>query len=344
MFRTAILLLTCLPLAGQQYTISTVAGRGVAGLNLNNPEAVAIDAAGNLYVGDWSGFIHKVFAAGGSMIFAGTGVATGTGFGGQATNASIGRGQLAIDADGNLFLADEDFSKVRRIDAVTGAITSIATPGLSQPTGIVLDHSGNIYVSSNWSKIEKVSVSTGAMQTVAGQFQTSFGGDDGPATNALFWDPVPSALDLEGNLVIADYENSRIRRIDLRTGIVSTIGGSGTCAPSGAPGMNVIVCQSGFSGDGGPATSALLNHAQSVAIDAAGNLYLSDTINHRIRRVDAATGMITTPHRGHWSQRIQRRLTDRHWLLKSQRLFPSSSMPRATIYFWQTKPMAGSGN
>ncbi len=122
------------------------------------------------------------------------------------------------------------------------------------------------------------------IETVAGQFVTSFGGDNGPAIDALFWDPVPSA-DRSGNLYIADYENSRVRMVTAATGIVTTIAGSGTCAP---------ICRGGFSGDGGPAKDATLNYSESVALDLSGSLYIADTLNHRVRRVDASSGLIYT--------------------------------------------------
>lgn len=117
-----------------------------------------------------------------------------------------------------------------------------------------------IYFSSSWARVRKVSGSTGIIETVAGQFVTSFEGDNGPAIDALFWDPMPSAVDRNGNLYIADYENSRVRMVIAATGIVTTVAGSGTC-PTGVPPLDVSVCQSGFSGDGGPARGATLNYA-----------------------------------------------------------------------------------
>jgi sugar lactone lactonase YvrE len=131
------------------------------------------------------------------------------------------------------------------------------------------------------------------IETVAGQFLTAFGGDNGPAIDALFWDPIPSAVNGAGDIYIADYENSRIRTVSAKTGIVTTVAGSGACATGFTP-LNVSVCQNGFGGDGGLATEAILKYAAAVALDSAGNLYIADTINHRIRRVDESTKLIYT--------------------------------------------------
>ena len=110
--------------------------------------------------------------------------------------------------------------------------------------------------------------------------------------DALFWDPIPSAVNHGGDIYIADYENSRVR-IVTRTGTVNTFAGSGACQTGVAP-FGITVCQGGFAGDGGPARNAMLNYAASVALDAAGHVYIADTINHRIRLVDAPTGIIYT--------------------------------------------------
>lgn len=305
-----LLLLAWGPLAGQQYIISTVAGEAAGGPVLKNPTSVAVDAAGNVYFAEWSGLIRKIWARDGSMnTVAGIGITGYSGDGGQATGAMIGQAiSLALDAAGNLYIADADNNRIRRVDALTGVITTIAGSGASidsgdggpgvragvaRPTGVTVDQEGDVYFSSSWSRIRKLQRTTGIIETVAGQFHTSFSGDNGPATAAEFWDPIPQVFPRTGDLYIADYENSRIRMIAAKTGIVTTVAGSSKCALSPPP-FVVMVCQSGFGGDGGPATSALLNHAAAVAVDEAGNLFIADTINHRIRRVDAETGLIYT--------------------------------------------------
>jgi sugar lactone lactonase YvrE len=305
-----ILLLACAPVFAQQYKIATIAGNGVAGVNFNYPTSVAVDPAGDLYVADWSGYIRKVWVReGATTIVAGTGILGYGGDGGQATIATIGKAiRIALDGAGNIYFADGDNNRIRRVDISTGIITTVAgtgeaadsgdggpavSAGVWQPTGITVDAAGDLYFSSSWARVRRVRARTGIIETVAGQVVTSFGGDGGPAVDALFWDPVPSAVDSSGNLYIADYENSRVRMVTAHAGIVTTVAGSGTCATE-VPPLNVLVCQSGFTGDGGPATHATLNYAASVALDLRGNLYIADTINRRIRWVDAASGLIYT--------------------------------------------------
>ena len=308
-YRT-ILLLACAPVFGQQYNISTIAGNGAASAFLSSPTSVAVDQRGDVYVADWSGFIRKIWVQdGGTTIIAGTGILGYGGDGGQATNAMFGKGiSIALDAAGNIYFADADNNRIRRVDISTRIITTVAgtgatldsgdgglavRAGVSRPTGIAVDASDNLYFSSGWSRVRKLIADSGIIETVAGKFGTGFNGDNGPAVNAQFWDPIPSLVNRNGDIYIADYENSRIRVVTASTGIVTTLVGSGACA-AGVPPFNVTVCQGGFGGDGGPAKNATLNYAAAVAADAEGNLYIADTINHRIRRVDASTGLIST--------------------------------------------------
>ena len=119
----------------------------------------------------------------------------------------------------------------------------------------------------------------GVSTTVAGLVPQDPQGDGGPATAARLWSPSGVALDGAGNLFIADPSNARVRRVDAATGVITTVAGTG---------------EFGFGGDGGPATAARLDFSRGVTLDGAGNLFIADTYNHRVRRVDAATGIITT--------------------------------------------------
>src|SRR5262249_43798352 len=125
----------------------------------------------------------------------------------------------------------------------------------------------------------QVTMTSGVISTVAGTGTAGFGGDGGAATSAQLNVPYAVAVDAAGNLYIADLNNSRVRKVDAVTGVIATVAGNG------AP---------GFSGDSGPATAAQLDHPSGLAIDGAGILYIADTSNSAIRRVDAATGIITT--------------------------------------------------
>jgi hypothetical protein len=305
-----LLLLACVPVFGQPYTISTIAGNGAAGVVLTYPTSVAVDPAGDVFVADWSGLIRKIWVRnGGTTTVAGIGTLGYSGDGGQAINTMIGKAiSIALDAAGNLYFADSDNNRIRRVDVFTGIITTVAGTGaaadsgdggpavhagVSRPTGIAVDTAGDLYFSSSWSRVRKLTVRTGTIETIAGQPVNGFSGDNGPAAAALFWDPIPSAVNRTGDIYIADYENSRVRIVTSKTGTVNTFAGSGACQTGVAP-FGITVCQGGFAGDGGPARNAMLNYAASVALDAACNVYIADTINHRIRLVDASTGLIYT--------------------------------------------------
>ena len=208
---------------------------------------------------------------------AGDGSSTYGGDGGPATAAMLYQPRgIAVDGNGDIFIADMCDNRVRRVDASTGVITTIAGTGnsgysgdnglataatLSNPSSVAVDASGHLlYISDDGNScVRKVDLSTGVITTV-------------PSS-----EPGGLALDSNGNLFIAD--GTRIRKIAVSTGVVTTVAGQNG---------------SGFSGDGGPATSALLSGASSVALDAAGNIYIADTNNERVRKVAASTGNITT--------------------------------------------------
>ena len=197
---------------------------------------------------------------------------------------------VALDASGNLYLADTSNNRIREVAAGTGIITTVAGNGtqsysgdggaatsaeLNVPYGVAVDASGNLYIADTYNnRIREVAAGTGIITTVAGNGTQSYSGDGGAATSAELNYPYGVAVDASGNLYIADCYNSRIRKVAAGTGIITTVAGNGTAA---------------YSGDGGAATSAKLYFPCGVALDASGNLYIVDTSNNRIRMVSAVS-------------------------------------------------------
>jgi len=239
---------------------------------------VAMDGAGNLYVvGGGSNRIRKIDTSGVITTFAGNGTGDDAGDGGPAKSAEVAFPlSLAIDKAGNVFIAESGF--IRKVDP-SGIITS---PITASAAGMAFDSAGNLYFSDrNGNALHKLSPG-GVLTLVAGGGAVGFSGDGGPATQATVYFPSGVAVDAAGNLFFADKGNNRVRKVDTK-GIITTVAGTGTA---------------GFSGDGGPATSAKLGlnltaAFQGVALDSAGNLYIADPRNNRIRVVNQA-GIIST--------------------------------------------------
>ncbi len=286
--------------------ISTIAGLGptavgdggaASSASLNLPSGAAADAAGNIYIADaTNNRIRKIDASTGNIsTIAGTGTAGNTGDGAAATSAtlSLPRG-VALDSDGNVYIADAGNNRIRKVTVSTGNIAALAGTGtagftgdggaatsatLSSPEAVAVDSSGDVYIAdSTNNRIRKVTVSTGNIETIAGMGGSSSSGDGGLATAAQVNNPAGIAVDSSGNVYISDTFGQRIRKIDASTGNISTVAGTGT---------------SGSSGDGGLATAARLNFPRGLTLDAAGNLYIADYSNNRIRRVDTS-GSIET--------------------------------------------------
>lgn len=282
--------------ASAQITVSTVAGNGQAGLvdgpgptaQFNNPYGIARDALGNTYVADaFSHTIRKISPTGS------VGTIGGTGSYGYS-NSSLGVAaafndpeKLVADAAGNVYVADTGNGSIRRIDAVTGAVTTFsgsgqsgyvdgpaATARFNGPIGLALEPAtGNLYVADadNY-RIRRVDAA-GTSTTLAGSGVRGF--LDGPAATARFLEPQGVALDAQGNLYIADRAAHRIRKLSA-AGVVSTYAGSGTA---------------GYLD--GPAASARFNSPIGVAVDGAGTVYVMDRDNQRVRRI-AANGQVST--------------------------------------------------
>jgi sugar lactone lactonase YvrE len=282
--------------------ITTVAGDGIAGYNgdgesavaaeVNYPYGVGTDAAGNLYISDSGNYrIRRVDAVTGIITtVAGNGTKGFSGDGGPATDAELaGNVGIALNQKGDLYFADVRNQRVRRVDAATGVITTVAGNGtdgysgdggpataaeLGAPWNVKLDTAGNLYISDVGDYcVRKVDASTSIITTVAGNGNQGNTGDGGPATSAEFLYPYGIALDVSGNLYIAEYGanvTSRVRRVDAVTGIITAFAGNGTL---------------GFSGDGGPALNAELSNPTGMTVDANGDLYIADSTNNRIRIV-----------------------------------------------------------
>ncbi|MVM31458.1 hypothetical protein GO755_15540 [Spirosoma sp. HMF4905] len=282
-------------------TITTVAGstQGFSGdtgpatsANLNNPAGVAVDGTGNLFIADKNNNrIRKVATDGTITTVAGNGATDFSGDNGPAINASLASPSgVAVDGTGTIFIADQTNNRIRKI-ALTGIITTVAGNGsfgfsgdtgpatsaaLAGPTGVAVDGAGNLFIADpNNNRIRKVATD-GTITTVAGTGSAGFSGDNGPATSAKLNNPTGVAVDATGNLFIADRDNNRIRKV-ATDGTITTVAGTGSA---------------GSSGDNGPAISAKLNNPTGVAVDGAGNLFIADKNNNRIRKVVGLT--ITT--------------------------------------------------
>lgn len=284
-----------------QYKISTVVGSygwGVDALktNLSFPEGLTIDNLGNLYVADLAAEVVKKIDLhnGKSYIIAGTGEGETSPDSILATKASLNDPvTVRTDTQGNVYIADRGNYSIRKIDVTTGTITTIAGTGscgfsgdgglainanLGLVNGLLIAGNGDVYFSdSSNQRIRKIDITTGIITTVAGNGQWGNAGDGGLATQAQLAFPTELAYDSKGNIYF--LENYRIRVINKVTGIISTIAGNNN---------------RGNTGDGGTAAAALLSDPSALFLDSQDNIYISDTGNHRIRKIDATTQIITT--------------------------------------------------
>ena len=276
-------------------TISTVAGTGLPGYTgdggpatlakIKSPSGIAIDNTGDIYFADDGNHcIRKIDTSGIITTIAGTGAAGYGGDGGPSTSALLNTPYgISLDAAGNMYIADAGNNRVRKIDTA-GMITTIAGDGtsgfsgdsglataaeLSFPCSIALDIAGNLYIDDAANNRVRMVSSSGMITTVAGNGTAGFTTDTIPATDAELNQPLGIAVNGIGEIFISDQLNNRVRKVD-RYGMITTIAGTGTA---------------GYSGDGGPATVADINQPFGITLDSAGDLFICDKGNYRLREI-----------------------------------------------------------
>ena len=292
-------------------TITTVAGNGSNGFSgnggpataakLNYPRGVAVDTSGNIFIADTSNHvIRKVSKTSGFIsIAAGTaGNGDYTGDGGAAISARLNNPHgVAVDLSGNIYIADTFNHLIRVVTNSTGYISRVAgTPHtvgfdgdgfsassatLNYPVSVAVDVSGNIYIADSYNHvIRMVKKSTGTITTVAGTPGSgSYSGDGGSAISAALYYPQGVALDVAGNIYIADTGNFLVRMVTSSTKKITLI--------AGIPGL------SGYTNDCGPATAARLQLPFGISVDTSGNIYIADSASHIVRIVVKSTGIIS---------------------------------------------------
>lgn len=283
--------------------ITTYAGTGVYGFSgdggpataagLFRPSGVEASTFGDIFIADtYNNRIRKVSSGGIITTIAGNGVGSFSGDSGMATSASLLRPNgVAVDAAGNVFIADTGNGRVRKV-STSGIITTVAgggkaTPGdggpataasLASVTAVAVDRDGNIYLADEF-RIRMVPAN-GSITTIAGNGQQDYSGDGALAVRASLYGASGIAVNAARDVFIADTNNNRIRKVSGANGIITTIAGNGVY---------------GFSGDNGPATIASLSHPAGVAVDSAGNLFIADTDNTRVREVSVSSSGSNCP-------------------------------------------------
>ena len=262
------------------------------------PWAVAVDGAGNLFIADtFNSRIRRVDALTGIITtYAGNGDYGSSGDGGAATSATLSYPYgVVVDGSGNVFIADTDNHRIRRVDALSGIISTVVGTGevgsagdggvatdahIDTPHGLALDGEGNLFIADyDDHRVRRVDAFSGIITTVAGTGVLDFSADGVVATSAALYSPWAVAVDSAGNLFIADSTANRIMRVDAVTTIISTYAGTGA---------------HGYAGDGAAADRAELDTPNGIAVDGEGNLFIAEYDGHRVRRVDATSGLIST--------------------------------------------------
>jgi len=279
--------------------ITTVAGNGTVGYNgdgvqataaqTGDPEGLAFDSAGNLYFSEYiNNRVRKVDMSTGIIsTVAGIGTLGYNGDGIQGTAAELNHPiGLIFNSAGNLLISDKENNRIRTLNMTTGVITTVAGTGvlgyngdgiqstaanISEPYRMAFDSAGNLYISEYYNRVRKINMTTGIINTVAGNGISGYTGDGIPATAAELYFPWDIKLDGMDNLYIADANNNRVRKVDAISGTITTIAGTGTA---------------GYNGDGILATSAKLDFPAGLSFNCSGDLLISDENGARVRSVN----------------------------------------------------------
>ena len=299
----------CYSFSAQAQFITTIAGTDNSGnfgddgpatcAGIPNPRSICLDGKGFLYL-TASNSVRKIDLATNTITrVAGSDTYGYSGDGGQAKDALLQNpGGLCIDKNNNLYIAEAQGNRIRKVNLSTGIISTIAgtgTPGysgdggpailatLNIPAGICVDVSDNLYIADVFNnRIRRIDILTGIINTFAGNGNRIFSGDNGPAILAGIANPNSIAIDASGNFYVAEAVSlltSRVRKINALTGIITTIAGNNNFS---------------YTGDGGPAQNAELFQPSGLSIDRSGNIYISQFGDSRIRQIDGTTGIIST--------------------------------------------------
>jgi DNA-binding beta-propeller fold protein YncE len=304
-----IRVLTLVVLAFTDPTIHTGAGTGQQGFGgdggpatqarLDQPFDVAFDARGNVFFPDTFNYRIRTIdgKTGAIRTVVGSGQRGHSGDGGPALDAKLDEPYgIVLDPIGNLFFADRLNFKVRKVDAASGLISTVAgtgspvhsgdggparAAGLVEPNGVALDRLGRyLFIADVGAhRVRKIDLATGLITTFAGTGRPRHEGDGGLAAQASIWGARAVDVGPDGTVYIVEREGNSVRTVDPGTGLITTVAGTGV---------------RGYSGDGGPALLATFSGPKEIAVDRSGNLWIVDTENHAIRFIDARTRIVST--------------------------------------------------